>query len=243
MKFTQYESRFRAGEVVADYILDQDRELGQLINDTTHQFFCFTIPNGGVPVAEGFCDRLGLQYDMLIVRKIKIPYNTEAGFGSITTDGSVFINEALLPRLNLTQRQIENSIEITINEIKERLRFYHRTENLEGHYKTLIKNRYIFMMDDGLASGFTMLAALSMIQKYQPAKIYVSVPTAPLHTVRRIQSEVEHVFCPSTRDTSWFAVADAYKNWYDVPESEVIEILKRSKCYVGTSRKNLNFYR
>ena len=92
------------------------------------------------------------------------------------------------------------------------------------------------MMDDGLASGFTMLAAISMVKKYQPSKVYISIPTAPLHTVQHVELEVEKVFCPNIRSTSWFAVADAYKHWYDVPESEVLSILKKSKFYIQDSR-------
>jgi len=187
--------------------------------------------NGGVPVAEGFCNILNINFDVLIVRKIKIPYNTEAGFGSVTTDGTVLINEALLSRLNLSESSIENSIETTKREIREKIDFYNKSKDIESSYNSIINNSYIFIMDDGLASGFTMLAAIKMIKKYNPIQLYIGVPTAPLHTVTRIQHEVDEIYCPNIRKTSWFAVADAYKHWYDVPESEVLDIFKKSKFY------------
>lgn len=224
---TRYKSRFTAGEILAQFVLNND-EIKDFINNKKVKLFVFTIPNGGVPIAEGFCQVLDIKYDILIVRKIKIPYNTEAGFGSITTDGTILINDALLSRLNLSKDAIDNSIKITKDEIEERIKIYKKTPNLESR----IKNQIIFIMDDGLASGFTMLAAITMIKKYNPLKLYVSVPTAPQHTIDRIKSKVDNLFCPNIKDTNWFAVADAYQNWYDVPELEVMEIIKSSKYYI-----------
>ena len=231
MKFIPYESRFRAGEILAEFILSQNPVLKKIISNKIEKVFLFAIPNGGVPVAEGFCNVLNINYDVLIVRKIKIPYNTEAGFGSVTTDGTVLINEALLSRLNLSENSIENSIEITKREIRERINFYNKSMDIESSYNSFINNNYIFIMDDGLASGFTMLAAIKMIKKYNPKQLYIGIPTAPLHTVTRIQHEVDEICCPNIRKTSWFAVADAYKHWYDVPESEVLDLIKKSKFY------------
>ena len=232
MKFERYESRVKAGEMLAELIKEKD-ELFNLILEDPQYFFCFAIPNGGVPVAEGFCSKFNIKYDMLIVRKIKIPWNTEAGFGSITTDGTVLINEPLLEQLSLSEKELENSINLTKHEIQERLNYYHKSTNLEGIYNQNIHGKIIFMIDDGLASGFTMLAAIKMVKKYKPEKIFIAVPTAPLHTVERINSAVKiDIFCPNIRNLWRFAVADAYKNWYDVPESEVLEIIKKSKFYI-----------
>jgi len=231
MKFIPYESRFRAGEILAEFVLSQNPVIKKIISSKIEKVFLFAIPNGGVPVAEGFCNVLNINYDVLIVRKIKIPYNTEAGFGSVTTDGTVIINEALLSRLNLSESSIENSIETTKREIRERIDFYNKSTDIESSYNSFINYNYIFIMDDGLASGFTMLAAIKMIKKYNPKQFYVGIPTAPLHSVTRIQHEVDKIYCPDIRKTSWFAVADAYKHWYDVPESEVLDIIKKSKFY------------
>lgn len=233
MKFQKYISRFQAGQVLVDFLVSKIDTLDTISKDSSNSYFCFAIPNGGVPVAEGFCNRLNIHYDILIVRKIKIPYNTEAGFGSITTDGSVFLNESLLNSLNLSHSQIQNSIKNTKNEITERLKFYNKNSSeLQTSYRKIIKNKNIFVLDDGLASGYTMLAAIHMIKRYNPNKVYVAVPTAPYHTVLKIQNDVDEIFCPNIKNTMWFAVADAYRDWYDVPESEVTEILKESKFYV-----------
>ena len=237
MNFVRYASRFEAGILLAEYILRENENLYNFFYENTNKCFCFAIPNGGVPITEGFCTHFNLNYDILIVRKIKIPYNTEAGFGSVTTDGTVLINQPLLSKLNLSEKSINASIELTKTEIKERLIFYNKRRNLVNFYEQHIKNRNVFILDDGLASGFTMLAAINMIKKYYPKKIFIAVPTAPLRTIKNVKPNVDEIFCPNIREVMWFAVADAYKNWYDVPESEVLKIITSSKYYISNLEK------
>jgi len=231
MNFNRYQSRFEAGERLAQLIRNEFEVLNKLLAQNKNQFFCYAIPNGGIPVAEGFCTDLDINYDFLIVRKVKIPFNTEAGFGSVTTNGSVLINQPLLNRLNLTEREVDDAIKLTKQEIEQRLEFYKKEGNLEEGFTRNIQGKHIFMIDDGLASGFTMLAAIKMVKTYKPSKIYIAVPTAPQSTVQRIEHEVNEIICPNIRNVLRFAVAEAYLHWYDVPESEVLELIKNSNFY------------
>jgi len=233
MEFVRYASRVEAGKLLAEFILHENEQLYNFILENKENYFCFAIPNGGVPVTDGFCAHFNLNYDILIVRKIKIPYNTEAGFGSVSTDGTILINKQLLSRLNLSEQAVNDSIDLTKKEIKERLKFYKKEHDLEDFYMQTIKNKNIFILDDGLASGFTMLAAINMIKKYHPTKIFIAVPTAPLRTIKNVKPEVDEIFCPIIREVIWFAVADAYKTWYDVPESEVLDIITKSNYYIS----------
>jgi len=230
MKFEKYESRFKAGQILSKLIKETDLELYNDISKNNEKYFCFAIPNGGVPVSEGFCSAFNIKYDLLIVRKIKIPWNTEAGFGSVTTDGTILINEPLLKQLTLSEQELNNSINLTKNEIRDRLEFYKKSKNLEDLYNQNIRNKNIFIIDDGLASGFTMLAAVKMIKKYTE-NIFIAVPTAPSRTVEVFKKQVNKIFCPNIRNVLQFAVADAYKNWYDLPDSEVKKIVESSKYY------------
>jgi predicted phosphoribosyltransferase len=231
MSFIRYDSREEAGKILAKMLKTQNDQLYSKLNKDTNIAFCFAIPNGGVPVAEGFCSELGIKYDIIILRKIKIPYNPEAGFGSVTTDGTVLINEDLLPHLNLSQREIDKAIKRTNEEIAERLKFYKKDKWAEKNYHEIIKEKKIFLIDDGLASGFTMFAAIKMVKKYNPDSIIIAVPTAPHRTVQKIQPKVDKIICPNIKNVFRFAVADAYKNWYDMSEEEVLEILEKSNLY------------
>ncbi|MFW9989719.1 MAG: hypothetical protein ACFFC3_13775, partial [Candidatus Odinarchaeota archaeon] len=142
-------------------------------------------------------------------------------------------------RLNLSENEIQDSVNLTKKEISNRLKFYSKEQDLKGFYKEKIYKKNLFLIDDGLASGYTMLAAINMLKKYQPFKIFIAIPTAPLGTVKRIKLEVDKIFCPNIRDVLWFAVADAYKNWYDVPESEVLKIINNSKFYKSNLKNSI----
>ncbi|TFG17908.1 MAG: phosphoribosyltransferase [Promethearchaeota archaeon] len=231
MNVIPYESRSSAGKILAQFLLKKRKQISEEVFLNPDNYFVFAIPNGGIPVAEGFCSILNIPYDLLIVRKIKIPYNPEAGFGSITTDGTIILNERLLSQLYLRKDQIDKSIELTKKEIQERLKFYEKKETLTNSYKDRIFSRTVFLLDDGLASGYTMLAAVKMIKTYKPQKIIITVPTAPLHTIRLFDKKVDFIECPNIRKTTWFAVADAYKHWYDLADSEVKEIIQQSQYY------------
>jgi len=232
MKIIPYESRFSAGEIVANLLIRKNENIHENIIENSDNFVAFAIPNGGVPVAEGFCSVLKIHYDLLIVRKIKIPYNPEAGFGSITTDGTIILNNPLLSQLHLNSTQIDNAINLTKKEIQDRLKFYGKESISNNYYKDNIYDKTVFLLDDGLASGYTMLAAVKMINNYNPKKIIITVPTAPLHTIKLFEDKVDLIECPNVRRTTWFAVADAYKLWYDVSESEVKEIIRNSHYYL-----------
>jgi putative phosphoribosyl transferase len=233
MTFIPYESRYQAGKILAKFVIER-QSLPYERERNGSDILALAIPNGGIPVAEGFCNVLSIKYDIMIVRKLKIPYNPEAGFGSITPDGSVFFNQDLLSRLNLSEKDIDDAIRQTKKEITERMKLYHKDSYPPEFFLNMIKDKTIFFIDDGLASGFTMLAAVSMVTKYQPLKMYIAIPTAPYHTVQILNGKVDTTFCPDIRKGQFFAVANAYKNWYDVPETEAIHILQKSNFYVGT---------
>ena len=230
MSFLPYESRYKAGEILAHYLKNY-----YSIEVNNLNSIIFAIPNGGVSVAEGFCNTLDINYLLVIVRKIKIPYNPEAGFGAIATDGTILLNKQLLSSIKLDSKAIEKSIEITKAEIRDRMDFYNISKKQEKLYNINIPGKNVFIMDDGLASGFTMQAGIKMVQKYRPKNLFIIIPTAPFHTIENIEKDVNinEVICPNVRKTNWFAVADAYEHWYDVQDSEVLNIIKKSKHYLG----------
>jgi predicted phosphoribosyltransferase len=179
------------------------------------------IPAGGVPVAAEIARFLQLPLDLIIVRKIQIPWNTEAGFGALAPDGQVFFNEPLLRALDLDQEQVNAQLALTRKNLEQRESLF------RGHrpYPDL-KDKTAIVVDDGLASGYTMLAALKFINQQQPAETIVAVPTGLLDTVEFIRQATPTVVCLNVLTRRPFAVAAAYRNWYDVPDDEVLKTLK-----------------
>jgi predicted phosphoribosyltransferase len=181
----------------------------------------FAIPSGGVPVAAEVAKDLRLPLDLIIVRKIQVPYNPEAGFGAMDPEGDVVLNKELISRLILTEEEIQEQVKKTKDVIIKRERLFRKTKDYPS-----VRDKILIIIDDGLASGFTMLSAVRFFKKKDPKKIVIAVPTGLDRTIEFIKAEVDEIFCLNVRTGFSFAVADAYKNWYDLSDDEVINVLK-----------------
>jgi predicted phosphoribosyltransferase len=207
-----FRDRIHAGDVLArmlePFLKDEDLVLG--------------IPAGGVPVAVVVARTLNLRFDVAVVSKITLPWNTEAGYGAVAFDGTVRLNSALIARIGLTEAQIRVGIKETtakVNRRMEKLRKKHPFPDLSGQSTILV--------DDGIASGFTLRVAVEALKKAGAKQIIVAVPTAHKESLDAMVSQVDAVFCPNIRSGLRYAVADAYERWTDVDESEVLKILER----------------
>ncbi|HPX74033.1 MAG TPA: phosphoribosyltransferase family protein [Methanoregulaceae archaeon] len=182
------------------------------------------IPAGGIPIglelAKGFQARMFLG----VVRKLKIPWNPEAGFGSMTWIGKVYLNKELVRTLNLTDEEIRQAVAETEKNIRERI------EQFTGGLSIPpIHGMTVIITDDGLASGYTMKAAVEALNSENPEKIIVAVPTGSAKSVAMISGMVATTICLNLRDYYPFAVADAYQNWYDLDDDEVIRSLSLAR--------------
>jgi len=209
------------------YIFTDRSEAGKVLGlmlqpayDHIDEGVVLAIPSGGVPVGLSVKEILGLPFDMMIVRKLQIPGNPEAGFGAMTLDGTVFYNEMLLAELQLSQLQIDAEKRRVNAELQRRNVLFRK-----GRPFPDLAGKRVILVDDGLASGFTMLASIAMAKKAKALETIVAVPTAPQRTIDHIQSEVNKVYCANVRTTPYFAVAEAYQNWYDLNENEVLGML------------------
>ena len=179
------------------------------------------IPSGGVPIGLAISTHLELPFDMLIIRKLPIPGNTEAGFGAISLEGDMILNDPMVNMLGLSDRAIQVQIESVQEELKARNRIFRGSRS-----KPDLKEKVVILNDDGLASGYTMMAAARMVKRQEPEEIVVAVPTASLHTIDFIAKEADRIISLNVRTGSYFAVAEAYRNWYDLSREEVVDLLK-----------------
>jgi putative phosphoribosyl transferase len=217
-----FKDRTEAGRLLAEKLRKYEKSRG----------IAFGIPSGGVPVASEISDALGLPMDILIVRKIQIPGNPEAGFGAVGPDGEVIFNERLLGYLGLTEDQVRIQVEKTLANIEKRNVLFR-----SGKSYPPLTGKTVIVADDGLASGYTMLAAVKFIRKKVAGKIIVAVPTGSRATIDLVLPEVDEIVCLNTRRGSPFAVADAYRNWYDLSEKEVLGILRKHNLRRGKTKE------
>jgi putative phosphoribosyl transferase len=185
------------------------------------------LPSGGVPVGIEIAKELKIPMDVMIVRKVQIPWNTEAGFGAVTMEDETVLNEPLVAQLGLTREVVEESILKTKRIIQERLRKFRGNKPMPD-----LKGKIVILVDDGLASGFTMLAAARSAKKRAPEKIIAAIPTGSLGAIELVSSEVDEIVCLNIRTGPVFAVADAYRNWYDLTDEEVIRSLKALEKHI-----------
>jgi predicted phosphoribosyltransferase len=178
------------------------------------------IPSGGVPVGIEICESLSLDFDLMIVRKIQIPWNTEAGFGAVNLDGNVILNRDLVLSLHLTEEEVQAQIEKTVATLRKRERLFRKGRALPD-----LHDRITILVDDGLASGYTMLSALAFVRKRNPSKVIIAVPTGSYGTVQRLLPAVDRIYCLNVRSGYPYAVADAYREWYDLNDDEVLRMI------------------
>jgi predicted phosphoribosyltransferase len=182
------------------------------------------IPAGGVPPGLEVARALTAPLRMAVVRKVQVPWNPEAGFGAVTWDGRVFLNRALLAGLDLREAEVNAAIAKAKKNVADRLEKFSG-----GRQEPGLEGRAAILIDDGLATGYTMLAAVEAARAESPRKIIVAVPTGSLHAVNFIARKADLVVCSNIRTSPTFAVAQAYERWHDLSDQEVQELLIQAK--------------
>ncbi len=206
-----FKDRFQAGKILAEKLGEYKSKSDAIV---------LAVPAGGVPVGYIVAKNLSISFDIIVVRKIQIPWNTEAGFGALSWDGEIVFNEPLLRSLNLRKDEIEDLVSKTKKIILGRLKKFRGDKPMPD-----IKGIDVILVDDGLASGFTMLAAVKSVKKMGAKKIIVAVPTSSVSAIRLLRSEVDMLVSLNVRSVPAFAVGDAYLEWHDLSDDEVKKIL------------------
>lgn len=211
------------------YVFEDREDAGRMLAKKLKSFkgkepIILAIPSGGLPVGYAVARELNIPMDVIIPRKIQIPYNPEAGFGAVAPDGSTILNEPLVRELGLTGEETKILAEQVLEEIERRNRKFRG----DRPFPNLI-GKTVILVDDGLASGYTMLAAIKSVKKQKPKGILVAVPTAPLSSARLVASQVDQLICLNIRRGPFFAVADAYQKWYDLKDGEVMEYIRKAR--------------
>jgi len=198
---------------------DAGRALAELLDGRVGaDAWLLAIPAGGVPVAAALSEALALALGVAVVSKVTLPWNTEVGYGAVAFDGSADLNRVLIRDLGLDEDTVRAGVAATREKVARRIRAFRALPDLAG--------AEIVLVDDGLASGFTMRVAVAAVRGAGAARIAVAVPTGSSRAVEDLASQVDDVFCANVRGGASFAVADAYEQWRDVPEAEAVELMR-----------------
>ena len=189
------------------------------------------IPNGGLPIASEIAKAIDAELDVVVVRKLPIPLHPEAGFGAVADDGSVILNDELVRREGVTKIHIDEQVTIVTAQVRQRSLLYRKDRALSS-----VRDKTAIIVDDGLASGYTMLAAVESVRRRRPRDIVVAVPAASSIALKAIGTAAKVVAVAEGKEST-FAVADYYRHWYDVHDNEAVKILEQHRIRPAFDRR------
>ncbi len=206
-----FESRYDAGNQLATRLTEYKGK----------STIVLAIPNGGVLVALGVALALEADLNLVISRKIPLPLSPEGGFGAVTDDGTIILNDDMVKKAGLSQTQINYQVNRVRADIRQRSLVYRREippAQLNG--KTVI------IVDDGLASGYTMMAAVESLRHSRPGSLIVAVPVASATALPQVEKIADKVITCVDGFAAEFYVSDFFRYWHDPGDDEVIQCFK-----------------
>jgi len=182
------------------------------------------LPRGGVPVAYEVAKRLNIPLDVIIVRKLGAPLNEEFAIGSLVEGNPerVILNEDVIRKLGIKKKYLDEVINKERNELHRREELYRKSQNI----LSTIKNKKVILIDDGVATGYTIKAALTAIREQEPSSIIVALPVAPLDALRELYRLADYVIILETPEPFW-AVGAHYEYFNQTSDTEVVKLLNQ----------------
>lgn len=203
-------------------------EAGKILSDALSEYkdknsIVIAIPRGGVVVAYEVAKALNTSLDLIIPRKIGAPRQPELAIGAVTEDGTTILNQDILRYLRVSDEYIKEEAKRQVEEIKRRMESY-----LGDKPRVSIEGKVVILVDDGVATGATIRAAIASLRKREPASIVLAIPVGPLDTIEELRREADEVICLMTPEP-FFAIGQFYRSFEQTSDEEVIQILNKLK--------------
>lgn len=200
-------------------------DAGEKLTDSLKKFkdedvIVLAVPRGGVEIACDTIKRFGFKWDLIIPRKIGAPQNKEFAIGAVSADGSYFINDDYVKMYGISQDYIEKEVAEQIDEIKRRMKEYRGTDTFPE-----VKDKTVIIIDDGIATGFTILAVIKAVKKQGAKKIILAIPVGPRETIEEFKEIVDEVICLHIPQ-EFYAVGYYYVDFKQVTDEEVFKMMK-----------------
>jgi predicted phosphoribosyltransferase len=212
---------------------DAGRVLATRLTAYAHhpQVQVLALPRGGVPVAFEVAQALCVPLDVFLVRKLGVPGYEELALGAVATGGVRVLNDEVIRALAISPEMIETVTAAEQQELVRRERVY------RGERPPLeVRGCILILVDDGLATGATMRAAVAALRQQQPARLIIAVPMAAAETCEALRAEVDEIICVVT-PLSFYGVGQGYDDFSQTTDAEVRDLLQRAACARSTSRE------
>lgn len=188
------------------------------------------LPRGGVPVGYEVARELGAPLDIFVVRKLGVPGHEELAMGAIASGGVLVLNHSIVTSLGIPRSMIDHVTAVEREELARR-----EQELRGGNPMPELKGRTVILVDDGLATGSTMRAAVAAVRKQGPARLVVAVPAAAPATCEELRHEVDEIICAETPEP-FYAVGAWYEDFAQTSTREIRELLERAREDAGALR-------
>jgi putative phosphoribosyl transferase len=230
-----FKDRIAAGNLLS--IVLRDRLAETLVSYDNKDIFVLGVARGGVLVADVVARRLSAaHFDLVITRKLESPTNEEIAIGAVVYDGTTFLNEPVINSLKLSQQYVEEEKANQELEIKAIEELYSK-ERPEGYYH-MIRDRTAVLVDDGAATGATIMATLRWLRtKQKPKRIIVAIPVAPRDVISILKSEsdvVEAIITPA--NSNFRSIRQFYQEFSPVTDTQVMQIMQRRNLLAKQNR-------
>jgi putative phosphoribosyl transferase len=179
------------------------------------------IPRGGVPVAFEVAAELHAPLDVFIVRKLGVPGREELAFGAIASGGIRFLDTEIVEAVGISESEMERITATEKQELERRERAYRG-----GRVPLAVEGQTVIVVDDGIATGSSMQAAITALRQLKPSRLVVAIPVAPISTCRRLRPEVDDLVCVHL-PTSFYAIGEFYEDFSQVSDQRVTELLHK----------------
>jgi putative phosphoribosyl transferase len=201
--------------------IDAARELAKFLTQYARRsdVLVLGLPRGGVPIACIVARTLNASVDLMLVRKLGVPGHEELAMGAIATGGIRVLNTDVVADLDIPPEIIEQETEVELRELQRRERVYRGDRPLPE-----LADQCVILVDDGLATGATMRAAIMTVRQQEPARLVVAVPVAPPSTIAALSAEANEVVCPATPEP-FFNIGLWYEAFEQITDAEVQALL------------------
>ncbi|OBK16728.1 phosphoribosyl transferase [Mycobacterium asiaticum] len=206
----RFRDRREAGRVLADALASYRAASGVLV---------LGLARGGVPVAWEVASAIGADFDVFLVRKLGVPHWPELAMGALASGGRVVMNDDVVASLHITDQQVRAVIDSETAELERREQAYRC-----GRPAIDPRGRVVILVDDGIATGASMLAAVRAVRSGGPQSVVVAVPVGPLSACRQLSAEADDVVC-ATMPAAFEAVGQVYADFHQVSDDEVRQLL------------------